>query len=51
MVETCKKDKSVLRDRAQLLFLVDTGCRAGEALSLNLDDYDPVTGVVTVKKE
>jgi site-specific recombinase XerD len=33
-----------------LLFLVDTGCRANEALSLDMDDYDPITGAVSVRK-
>jgi integrase/recombinase XerD len=50
MIETCKKDATAARDRALLLFLVDTGCRAGEVLSVNLDDYDPITGAVTVRK-
>lgn len=50
MVETCKNGVTAARDRSLLLFLVDTGCRAGEALSLELDDYDPITGAVTVRK-
>lgn len=32
-----------LRDRAMILFLFDTGCRANEALSIELGDLDPIT--------
>jgi integrase/recombinase XerD len=50
MADTCKGGATAARDRALLLFLVDTGCRAGEALSIDLDDYDPIVGAVTVRK-
>ncbi len=33
-----------------MLFLVDTGCRAGEALSLDINGYNPITGAVAVGK-
>ena len=50
MVGTCKSGATASRDRALLFFLVDTGCRAGEMLSLDTDDFDPITGAITVRK-
>jgi site-specific recombinase XerD len=37
------------RDRAILLALLDTGCRAGEFLALNLGDVDLDTGAILVR--
>jgi integrase/recombinase XerD len=36
------------RDRAALLFLLDSGLRAGEFVALNIGDVDTQTGAVTV---
>ena len=38
-----------VRDRAILSFLVDSGLRRGEAISLNWDSLDMQTGLVTVR--
>ena len=38
------------RDKAILLFLLDTGVRAGELLSLNITDINQATGVVLVRQ-
>ena len=37
------------RDRAMLLALLDTGCRASEFLSLNIEDVDLSSGTVMVR--
>jgi len=39
-----------IRNKALLLFLLDTGCRASEALSVKLSDLDIVSGRVTIQK-
>jgi site-specific recombinase XerD len=36
------------RDRAALLFLLDSGCRAAEFLALNVNDIDLTTGAVRI---
>jgi len=38
------------RDYAVLLFLLDTGIRASELISLDLDDVDPIGGDVVIRK-
>lgn len=51
MLETCARGKFTgERDRAILLFLLDTGVRAGELLALDKQDVDTMTGDVTVRK-
>lgn len=37
------------RDRALVLFLLDTGCRASEVCALNISDVDTKTGAVQVE--
>ena len=37
------------RDRAMMLFLLDTGLRAKELLNLDGADVDLVTGTITVR--
>ena len=39
-----------LRDKALLLFLLDTGSRAGETLAIDLADVDFATGSVLIRK-
>ena len=39
-----------LRDRALLFFLLDTGARASEALSVDVDDIDQVGGQVLIRQ-
>lgn len=48
MVDSCKTDL-FQRDIAVLLTLVDTGARASELLSLNLDDINFITGAIQIK--
>lgn len=51
MLETCKRGKFTdERDRAILLFLLDTGVRAGELLALDRQDVDIITGDTIVRK-
>lgn len=40
-----------LRNEAMFSCLLDTGCRIGEFLKLNLEDIDLVTGNIFIKKE
>ncbi len=50
MLATCGGNFTGVRDRAILLCLLDTGARAREFLSLNLDDVDFVSGAVDIRK-
>ena len=50
MLAVCTgKDLLALRDKALLLFLLDTGARAAEVCAVNLEDVDLVGGGVIVK--
>jgi len=50
ILETCRTNKFTdLRDRAIILFLFDTGVRANELLSLNIDDVDLYSGHCLIK--
>jgi len=51
MLDTCEKGKFTgERDRAILLFLLDSGVRAGELLALDREDVDTITGDVLIRK-
>lgn len=50
ILKTCKKDWHGLRDQAIILMLLDTGARAVELVSLNLDDIDLVSGSVFIRQ-
>jgi len=51
MLAICKRRTySGDRDRALLLALLDTGCRASEFLALNIDDLNPATGAIQVRE-
>jgi integrase/recombinase XerD len=51
LLDTCKRGKFTdERDRAILLFLLDTGVRAGELLALDKQDTDILTGDVLIRK-
>ncbi len=50
MLETCSSTFAGVRDRAIILCLLDTGARAREFLSLNLDDIDLIGGGVFIAK-
>ena len=49
MVATCDKSFYGQRDKATLLALYDSGCRASEFLALNINDVNLSTGAVLVK--
>lgn len=51
MLDTCEKGKFTgERDRAILLFLLDSGVRAGELIALDREDVDTITGNVLIRK-
>jgi integrase/recombinase XerD len=51
MLDTCERGKFTgERDRAILLFLLDTGVRAGELLALDKIDVDILTGDALIRK-
>jgi len=49
MIEVCPHNLTGQRDKAMMLFLLDTGVRASELVSINLEDINPITGEVLVK--
>ncbi len=49
MLATCDKTLTGQRDRAALLCLLDTGCRASEFVALDIEDVDLGAGVATVR--
>lgn len=51
MLATCERRTFAgARDRAALLCLLDSGCRAGEFLALDIGDVDIAGGAVTVRR-
>jgi len=51
LVKVCRSGGFMdLRDKAVLLFLLDTGVRAREALRVNLDDISLISGEVTIRQ-
>lgn len=50
MTRTCKPGFYGARDKALMLFLLDTGARAREICAVDLADVDQVTGAVTIRK-
>ncbi len=51
MLATCRGRSAIaLRDRALLLFLLDTGCRASEVIAMNIGDVEFRSGTVLVRK-
>ena len=50
MVSTCKSNKFTdYRDKAILLVLLDTGCRAIEFIDLNIEDANLITGEILIR--
>lgn len=49
MLKTCNQTPVGVRDRAILLCLLDTGCRASEFVALDIADLDAATGAVLVR--
>lgn len=51
LVSVCTgRELTALRDKALFLFLLDTGARAAEVLTLNLDDCDNNTGKALIRQ-
>lgn len=51
LMETCPRGNVIgCRDKALLLFLLDTGVRASELLSLNLEDINLLSGEVLIRQ-
>lgn len=50
MLGTCDKSFTGTRDRAILLSLLDTGCRASEFVGVNLGDVNRAVGTVLVRR-
>jgi len=50
MIETCDDNLTGKRDRALMLFLLDTGARASELISISLENINLITGDVTIKQ-
>lgn len=51
MVDTCKEGAFTdVRDKALLLFLLDTGMRVSECLDLNLEDIDLIAGEILIRQ-
>ena len=49
LLKACANNRQGLRDKAIFLTLLDTGLRAQELLSLDLDDLDQYTGEIQVR--
>lgn len=49
MLDTCGADFYGMRDKALILFLLDTGARASEVCSLTLQDVNAITGEVIIR--
>jgi site-specific recombinase XerD len=51
LLNTCKSNSFLdYRDKALLMFLLDTGVRARELLQIEIQDVDPFTGEVLIQK-
>ena len=49
MIDSCGDNLTGKRDKALMLFLLDTGVRAAELVSISLEDINLVTGDITIK--
>lgn len=50
LMDTCKGSHfTAVRDRALLLFLLDTGARAAEVCAVNLEEVDLIAGAVSIR--
>ena len=49
LLTTCRSGIIGLRDKALIMFLLDTGCRAHEALTVQYGDIDILSGAVFVR--
>jgi len=49
MMKVCSYNLTGQRDKALMFFLLDTGVRASELVSINLEDVNPISGCVLVR--
>ena len=49
ILATCKNNYYGIRDKAMIMILVDTGIRASELLSINVEDVDQVNGSIMIR--
>jgi site-specific recombinase XerD len=49
MIKVCKNNLTGVRDSALMLFLLDSGVRASELISLDRSDVDAITGDVLIR--
>lgn len=50
ILSTCDKTLFGIRDTAIILVLLDTGARAAELCSMDLSDFNPVTGEILIRR-
>ena len=50
LLQTCNSGQNAKRDKTLILFLADTGARASEVCSINLEDVNPITGKIIIRK-
>ena len=50
MINSCRDNFTGRRDKAMFLFLLDTGVRASEAISISMQDVNFMTGEVIIKQ-
>ncbi len=51
LINNCRGNEfTAIRDKALLLFLLDTGARAAEVCALNVSDVDMMTGAVLIRQ-
>ena len=48
IIKTCQNNFTGLRDKAMIYMLLDTGMRASELLSLNIENVNSITGVIQI---
>lgn len=50
LLACCKNDFTGKRDKALILFLLDSGTRAAECLAVNVEDVNQATGAVLIRR-
>lgn len=51
LLKTCKTNSFLdYRDKALIMFLLDTGARAREVLGVNVQDINPITGEILIRQ-
>lgn len=51
MIDACSKETFLgARDRAMMMFLLDTGVRASELIAIQLEEINPITGEILIRR-